>query len=93
MKLSEDKVIYSLYNVAKLPHIRINEEICRNLCKVKYCTFICPAGCFEYDDEHNRVIFSYEGCLECGTCMISCEEKALDWNYPEGGFGVIYRLT
>lgn len=93
MKITDEKTMFTLYNTHKKPHIRINEEICSNVCKTRFCTFICPAGCFEYDEEQGRVIFSFEGCLECGTCLLSCEEKAIDWNYPEGGFGVIFRLS
>ncbi|MDY6911458.1 MAG: ferredoxin family protein, partial [Chloroflexota bacterium] len=35
-------------------------------------------------------VFSYDGCLECGACRISCAKGAVDWNYPRGGFGVSF---
>jgi ferredoxin like protein len=37
-------------------------------------------------------MFSHQTCLECGACRISCQNGALDWNYPKGGFGVCFRF-
>jgi ferredoxin like protein len=37
------------------------------------------------------VTFSYEGCLECGSCRISCPQGAIHWVYPRGGFGICYQ--
>ena len=34
----------------------------------------------------------YAGCLECGTCLIACNEGALSWSYPKGDYGVQYRF-
>ena len=38
-------------------------------------------------------IVNWEGCLECGTCLICCEPRALEWKYPRGEFGVQYRMS
>jgi NAD-dependent dihydropyrimidine dehydrogenase PreA subunit len=40
---------------------------------------------------YDEFTVSYEGCLECGTCMIACSEGAIDWRNPRGGFGVSLR--
>jgi Fe-S-cluster-containing hydrogenase component 2 len=48
-------------------------------------TFSCPARC--YVGEARRVDFAYEACLECGTCLLVCDRRALDWHYPHGGYG------
>lgn len=93
MNISEEKIILTAYNVDTKPHITLNEDICNSRCKIRFCTFICPAGCFVFDEDQNKVVFSFEGCLECGTCRIACDEKALDWNHPEGGYGVVFRLS
>jgi ferredoxin like protein len=38
------------------------------------------------------VLFSYEGCVECGSCRIVCNElDNVGWTYPTGGFGIHYR--
>ena len=40
-----------------------------------------------------RVLFSYEGCVECGTCRIVCNEfDNVEWTYPRGGYGIQYRF-
>jgi ferredoxin like protein len=38
------------------------------------------------------LIFSYEGCLECGTCKMVCSLQAVNWSYPKQGNGVLYRF-
>ncbi len=80
------------YNVDSEAHIRVNRDICQS-CAHRACTFVCPAACYEYNEEKSRIDFAYEACLECGTCLIVCDRGALDWNYPRGGFGVRFRLT
>jgi len=42
--------------------------------------------------ERDQVHAEFEGCLECGTCIIACLADALDWRYPQAGFGVQYRF-
>jgi ferredoxin like protein len=39
----------------------------------------------------NRMVVEFAGCLECGTCMVSCRHGALTWQMPRGGYGVRYR--
>jgi ferredoxin like protein len=34
--------------------------------------------------------FQYEDCVECGTCYIMCDQGAVSWNHPRGGFGITY---
>jgi ferredoxin like protein len=56
------------------------------------CINCCPANCYVPADDR-RVIFSYEGCVECGTCRIVCHEfRNIEWTYPRGGFGIQYRF-
>ena len=80
------------FNIDQDPHIKVNRDICQK-CTHKACTFACPAGCYQWNPDRDRIDFAYEACLECGTCLIICDNEALDWNYPRGGFGVRFRLT
>jgi len=73
------------------PHIRINQEICQTRCTIRYCLHICPANLYTLN-EKGEVVVDYEGCLECGTCLIACREDALTWHYPRAGYGVQYRF-
>ena len=70
-------------------HIEINTEICNTVCKTKACLYVCPANV--YSEQEGNVVADYAGCLECGTCRAACPAEALSWEYPRGGFGVIYR--
>ena len=33
-----------------------------------------------------------DGCLECGTCRLVCDSDNVDWNYPRGGFGILFKF-
>jgi len=70
-------------------HITLNKEICTQ-CEAKPCIFACPAGVYSLKD--GEIKFDKAGCLECGTCRVICSHPgAIDWQYPRGTFGVIYR--
>ena len=64
----------------------LDKEEAKRLCSV------CPAGLYKLD-EQGRLQFSYLGCLECGTCRVVCDEhKNVDWNYPRGGYGILFKF-
>ncbi|OGO23979.1 MAG: ferredoxin [Chloroflexi bacterium RBG_16_50_9] len=86
----DDKLALNLFHIDKEPHIKLDKEKCRR-CKHKLCTRICPVENYTLD-ENNNVVFSWEGCLECGTCRIVCDQGALTWDYPRGGCGITYRF-
>ncbi|MBN1191676.1 MAG: 4Fe-4S dicluster domain-containing protein [Dehalococcoidales bacterium] len=80
------------FDVDEQPHIILDKEICRN-CSHHACVMACPAKCYVFNEETGRMDVAYENCLECGTCMILCDNKAVEWRYPRGGYGVYYRMT
>jgi len=85
----EDKLALNKFNIDREVHIRVEEGKCGG-CDFKPCIYACPAECYVlHPDGH--VTFSYEGCLECGSCRFSCEKGAIDWVNPRGGFGVCYQ--
>jgi ferredoxin like protein len=52
----------------------------------------CPAGCYELNDR-GQVEVSTDGCMECGTCRVICDATGdIKWNYPRGGFGVLFKF-
>ncbi|ACV64942.1 4Fe-4S ferredoxin iron-sulfur binding domain protein [Desulfofarcimen acetoxidans DSM 771] len=86
----QEKLNRLRFKIDKNSHISIDKSKCVK-CQSRACLFLCPAGLFlllEAELFHN-----HEGCLECGTCYISCEQKAINWNYPRGGFGVCFRQS
>ncbi|MGI9252918.1 MAG: ferredoxin family protein, partial [Thermomicrobiales bacterium] len=63
----ERKLGLNTYNVdASRAHIRIiDPEVCLQ-CERQQCINCCPANCYAPASD-GKVIFSYEGCVECGT--------------------------
>ena len=63
-----------------------DKEEAQRLCNV------CPAGLYKLDEQGN-LQFSYLGCLECGTCRaLSLGKIVTEWNYPNDGYGVSFRM-
>jgi len=83
----EDKLAVNKYDIDQDVHITVNEDVCSQ-CEDRYCVYACPADCYKLRD--NRVTFSYEGCLECGSCHIVCDKGAVVWTLPRGGFGICF---
>jgi ferredoxin like protein len=77
------------FTVDETPHIVVDGDRCR-ACDAHTCTAFCPAECFTANDA-GGIDYYYVGCLECGTCLVLCDQEAVSWNYPQGGFGIAYR--
>jgi ferredoxin like protein len=88
----ETKLGYNVFKIDKERHITINTDICNTKCTDKTCLYICPALLYKLDDEGDTIV-DWEGCLECGTCLLACEPGAIEWNYPRGEYGVQYRTS
>ena len=67
-----------------------NESTCVS-CDAKACTVCCPAGCWRADPA-GGIELVVDGCLECGTCRLICDQNNVDWNYPRGGFGILFKF-
>jgi ferredoxin like protein len=68
------------------PHIVVDEN-CDDEKEIRLLTMACPAGLYSCAD--GKLSFNYEGCLECGTCRVLSDGKAIkSWNYPRGSKGV-----
>jgi ferredoxin like protein len=86
------KLAQNLFKLDKQAHIIVDQRICATSCSNRACVRVCPADLYGLDDRGEMVV-NWEGCLECGACMISCSNGALSWSYPRGGFGVQYRQS
>ena len=87
----EEKLTINLIRTDENSHIKIDQEKCK-ICIVQPCLFVCPAKLYKMNEETKEITVEHAGCLECGTCLIVCEQNALTWTYPQGDFGVQYRF-
>ncbi|MBI2996445.1 MAG: 4Fe-4S dicluster domain-containing protein [Candidatus Melainabacteria bacterium] len=69
-------------------HIKVNHDICL-ICKNKECTQFCPANVFAWSRIDDRLIISYENCIECGACKIGCPYESIKYNHPKAGYGLV----
>ncbi len=88
----EDKLFQNRYQVeAGRPHITVTPHDNPSAALLAL-TRVCPAKCYELT-ESGKVEATVDGCLECGTCRVLCEASGeIEWNYPRGGFGVLFKF-
>ncbi len=88
----EDRLYYNRYVVdAGRPHIRVKAHT-RPSKALMALTRVCPAHCYDVNDR-GQVEITPDGCLECGTCRVVCAETGeIEWTYPRGGFGVLFKF-
>jgi ferredoxin like protein len=52
----------------------------------------CPARCYGLNDK-GQVEIAADGCVECGTCRVIAEPTGdIEWSYPRGGYGVLFKF-
>jgi ferredoxin like protein len=88
----EEKLYQNRYLVdAGRPHIKVKPHETPSP-QLLVLTRICPAGCYS-QNERGQVEISADGCMECGTCRVVCAETGdIEWSYPRGGFGVLFKF-
>ncbi len=88
----EEKLYQNRYVVdSGRPHIRIRPHQTPSKALLAM-TRLCPAGCYSLSDA-GQVEISPDGCVECGTCrIVTAKGGEIEWNYPRGGFGVLYKF-
>ena len=90
----EEKLFQNRY---KIDHGRshisiIDPQVCSTECKMQQCTHVCPAACYKAEGNGSVTLIT-DGCLECGTCRIICDEFSnVAWEYPRGGYGILFKF-
>jgi ferredoxin like protein len=87
----DEKMATVKINIDKQAHIVVKKDLCRG-CTDRACLNVCTAENYQWDHKRDELIFNFEGCLECGACRLICPRDAIDWAYPQGGYGVKYRF-
>ena len=73
-------------------HVIITDQARCQQCPTKSCLTICPTGVFTWNYVNGDPIqIFYKQCLECGVCRLICPVNNIDFSYPHGGFGVMFR--
>lgn len=88
----EEKLFQNRYQVDPgRPHIKVHPHTVPTPALLSM-TKLCPAGCYATND-HGQVEITVDGCVECGTCRIVTQAtNDIEWNYPRGGFGVLFKF-
>jgi ferredoxin like protein len=88
----EEKLFQNRYLVdAGRPHIKVRPHTQPSKALLSL-THTCPAGCYSLNDK-GQVEITVDGCVECGTCrIVTAKTGEVEWNYPRGGFGVLYKF-
>jgi ferredoxin like protein len=69
--------------------ITVNKENCT---ACKRCLIVCPVNLWKLENGIAKIRENYkELCLECGSCWQVCDFNAINFSYPKGGTGVIFR--
>ncbi len=88
-KRSSSRTVISSIPVSRILWWRRTEKPSKNLLAM---THLCPAGCYS-KTKTGQVELTADGCLECGTCRVLCEESGeITWNYPRGGYGILFKF-
>ena len=86
----DDKLYKVKYKTDDVSHLKIiDQAVCRD-CEDKPCMPRCPAKVYTWENGETTV--AYENCLECGVCKIVCPYDNIDWEYPRGGYGVVWKF-
>ena len=83
-----EKLFINRFRPDTKTHIKVNQDACL-VCENKECTKFCPSNVFIWSSEDDKLMVSYENCLECGACKIGCPYEAIRYTNPSGGYGVI----
>jgi ferredoxin like protein len=88
----EDKLFQNRYLVdAGRAHIKVRPHTVPSL-QLLSLLKACPARCYDLNDK-GQVEITVDGCVECGTCRIIGEPTGdIEWHYPRGGYGVLFKF-
>ena len=85
------KLGLNVFKPLPAPHIRIKPGMERDP-RLKAAVRACPAGLYA-EGADGVFALTIDGCLECGTCRIVCDEyRNVDWSYPRGGYGILFKF-
>lgn len=86
-------ILYKVkYKTDATTHLKIKDQSVCARCEEKPCIPRCPAEVYEYEHDGAQMLVAFENCVECGVCKIICPYDNIDWEYPRGGYGVVWKF-
>ncbi|WP_338598307.1 ferredoxin family protein [Sulfolobus tengchongensis] len=90
----EEKLYTLRYKKDEQPHLAIiDPNKCLKCAEVngvpQPCITVCPANVYSWINQ--KIIVSYENCVECGACRVACPYANIMWKYPRYGLGIALR--
>lgn len=89
----EEKLYQNRYVVDEgHPHVQLKDPDSAGVA-LRTLVDLCPAGCWSVQGD-GRLSGTLDGCFECGTCRIvaTAAGEEIEWSYPRGGFGILYKF-
>ncbi len=83
-----EKLLINRFKPDTESHIKLNNDTCL-VCENKECTKFCPSNVFTWSDHDEKIIVTYENCLECGACKSGCPYEAIQYTNPSSGYGIL----
>jgi ferredoxin like protein len=86
------------HDLLKLVHKNVGEDNFLQLTEAKCsgcgnCVVVCPAILWKLKDKHAQLDENYkEKCLECGACYHVCDSRAIEFDFPRGGCGIMVKF-
>ena len=92
-KNNENPLKSVIIKIADKSHIYIkNKKTCIDNCENKPCTYYCPSRVYSWSGEKQKINVNYERCIECGACPWGCPYSNIKWEFPPGGYGILYNI-
>jgi ferredoxin-like protein FixX len=58
-----------------------------------HCAVVCPSILWKMREKKAQLVADYKlKCLECGACWQVCEPRAILFEFPKGGTGIIVKF-
>ena len=87
----DDRLFLVTFKHAKESHLHIlDKQVCVK-CEGQWCTHMCPAQVYNWNEKKKEIIISWENCLETAACLTGCPFENITFDYPKGGKGVEFR--
>lgn len=77
-------------NVPEEDFLRLNEDQCSGCGN---CVTVCPVILWKLKEGRAQLDAEYrQKCLECGACWQVCEPRAIAFDFPAGGTGIVVKF-